>query len=808
MERKVGGDTTRRVRGLVGLGARHGGGAGSGHGGVGMQWWIRTVARIGLAALVVVAVVIVEVPGTTRVAGAASPQCPEGANQCVPVTPPGCTTPPCPAALVGPTTDVGDGAYVYVQLSDFPAGDWVAIEFCPASQSTNTDPVCANDPNGFAGINFVTAVSKLLPDGSGLLSFQVTSDPPGQGSQGIPGIDVDNQQSQATPFYCDNSQANACDLEITDIGQGTGSDAGDRPTTLPPYTTVNTMIAPLTFRAASTGCPSTDPIIDTEGSFSMEQFLPSAVEATCADPSTGVVGLNISLDSRSVVSDFASGIAPLVFTDDPNDPSEQAALTGSKYVLIPVAASASVVAFLSASELNVNSTEVPSPESTYNLTPNMVAGMLTTAYTSSYGSDVLVPPLTCQEVGCGKNPGNASSFNLLNPVPTGSDGPSSLLSGFSSVATGSSDETTSWLCSMPNVALSVKDTKGKTLPVVDPNLAATTLTTPGVNVNPWPFPNCSSYPVIPTLGKNQGNYQPAQTPAGQAEKIRTQWGGGSEGPTPGLLGTNSAAGFGAMDWGDAAYFGLNAANLLNASGKFVAPSATSIDAALTDATALPNGTLAYNYATTDPSAYPTPMVTYALLSTAPQPHDQVVAETNLLTNLVSFSHSPTGDVPLPAGYVPLPDNLYAQANNEIQTALTSIPAPPPVPPGGGSTTGSPPRSTPGTQGSNPSLVQPSESTLGSSLAPAGLTNVHIQQLGAQTSPAGPSVATPKPKSKHLNPGFVPRIISLLGGRDRWLLPLLLGALILSLPSGSLVLVMTKARRRLARGRPAAPESAT
>jgi hypothetical protein len=567
------------------------------------------------------------------------------------------------------------------------------------------------------------------------------------------------------------------------------------------------MIVPLTFEAASTGCPSTDPVLDTEGSFSIEQFLPSAVQATCANPSTGVVGLNISLDSQSVVSDFASGIAPLVFTDDPNDPTEQAALTGSKFVLIPVAASASVVAFLSASELNVNSTEVPSPESSYNLTPNMVAGMLTTAYTSSYGSDVLVPPLTCQELGCGKNPGTASSFNLLNPVPTGSDGPSSLLSGFSSVATGSSDETTSWLCSMPNVALSVKDTKGKTLPVVDQNLAATTLTTPGVNVDPWPFPDCSSYPVIPTLGKNQGNYQPAQTPAGQAAKIRTQWGGGSESPTPGLLGTNSAAGFGAMDWGDAAYFGLNAANLLNAAGRFVSPSATSIDAALNDATTLPNGTLAYDYATTDPDAYPTPMVTYALLSTAPQPHEQVVAETNLLANLVGFSHDPTGGVPLPAGYVPLPDNLYAQATKAIQAALTSIPAPPPTPPGTTSTPGSSAGPTPGTTpGSGPLSPESSGTTFGSTAT--GLTNVHIQQLGAQTASTGAVVAQPKVKSEHHNPGFVPKIISLLGGRDRWLLPLLLGALILSLPSGTLVLVVTKARRRLAREKPTVPESAT
>ncbi|HXQ62436.1 MAG TPA: hypothetical protein VN796_08875 [Acidimicrobiales bacterium] len=754
-------------------------------------------------ALVVAALEIVALPGAPKVAYAVPPSCPEGANQCVVVTPPGCTA-SCPSVTVGPTAAVADGAYIYTQLSNFPAGDWASIEFCPASQSTSADPICANAPNGIAGITFVSAVSKVLPDGSDLLSYQVTSDPPGQGNEAIPGLDVDGNQT-AAPFYCDNSPANGCDLEITDLGQGSG---GIRPVTFPPFTTANTMVVPLVFAAASAGCPSTDPIVDTEGSFSIEQFLPSAVEATCADPSTGVIGLNIAIDSESVVSDFASGVAHLVFTDDPNDPAEQAALKGSQYVLIPVAASASVVSFLSASVLNSEST--PSPESTYELTPNMVAGMLTAAYTSSYGSDLLVPPLTCKQVGCGKNTGLASSFNLLNAVPSGSTGPSSLLSGFSSVATGASDETTSWLCSMPNVAVPVKNTKGKTIPVVDQNVAATTLTTPGVNVNPWPFPSCTSYPVIPTLGKDEGDYGPAQTPAGQAKNIRTQWGGNlGEGPVPGLTGPNSAAGFGAMDWGDAAYFGLNAASLLNASGDFVAPSQSSIDAALNDATQLPNGTLAYDYTTTDPNAYPTPMVTYALLSTAPQPHDQVVAETDLLTNLVNFSHSPSGAVPLPAGYIPLPDNMYAQATNEIQTALTSIPAPPPTPLQ--TTTGSTSvGSTGATSGPSAPPLETSAPTLSpGTLASTGLgSSVHVQQFGARgTSKSGSGVG-PVVKSKPPNPGFVPHIISLLAGRDRWILPLLLGAMILCLPSGSLVLVVTTLRRRWARRKSAVTEPAT
>ena len=40
------------------------------------------------------------------------------------------------------------------------------------------------------------------------------------------------------------------------------------------------------------------------------------------------------------------------------------------------------------------------------------------------------------------------------------------------------------------------------------------------------------------------------------------------------------------------------------------------------------------------------------------------AEGDLLTNLVCYSHS-GGSIPLPPGYVPLPDNLYTSAIKEI-----------------------------------------------------------------------------------------------------------------------------------------------
>ena len=784
-----------RLGARVGVGGRH---AAGGPIGRGPAWGTRRpparrTLRLVQGLLVLVSLVVLGpglVGGSTPAASAAAPSCPGGANQCVVASPSQCTS-SCPSVDVGPTEDLADDAFVYVSMSNFPAGDWVAIDFCPASQSGSSDPICAYSPAGFEGITFVPAKVKLLANGSSQLSYQVTSDLPNQGNQAIPGEDVE-ENDRTAPIYCDNT-TDPCDLQITDMGQAT--DGGVPP--FPAITGVNTIVVPLTFQTGSAGCPGTDPIINTEGSFSIEQFLPAAVAATCQNPSNGVIGLNISTDSESAVTDFSQGTVSLAFTDDPNDPAEQSALQGQQYMFIPVAASASVVSFLSATSSNAHA----SPESTYDLTPNMVAGMLTAAYGGAFGSDVLVPPLTCKELGCNKgSEGGESSFNLLNPPPTGAQGPQQLLASYSSVAMGTSDELTSWMCDMPNTAFEVELPDGTEVPVTDRNTAANTLATNVTGLNPWPFPSCTSYPVIPTLGTQVPTYAPAQTPANQAVQIRKEWAGGTIGPSPGLYGPNTAAGFGGMDWGDAAYLGLDTASLQNAAGDFVAPSQASVDAALDDATTLSNGTLAYDYTTADPNAYPTPMVTYAVLSLAPQPGNQVVNETDLLTNVVEFSHQPTGE-PLPAGYVPLPDDLYAQATTDIQTALKDIvETSPPTPRNPGTTTPSTPTPSPGSPTPTAPEGTPTapSGTLTTTSLNAGVVSAYAHVLQPTTSAASSSTTPPKsPKVSGPKPAgaFVPRIVALLTGRDRWILPLLLGALVLSLPSGFVTVLASRLRRR-------------
>jgi hypothetical protein len=769
----------------------------------------------GAAALLAVTAMIVAGPATVAssetTGSVSSTPCPTevAANQCVSATPAGCTS-SCPTATVGPTQGIADDAYVYVSLAGFPTGDWVSINLCPQTPlGSGADPVCAYGP--YEGITFDPGDVKILPDGDGLLSYQVTSDPAADGSGGIPGMDV-QEQDPTTPFFCDNG-ADPCALYITDIGQG---QYGVKPL-VPLDTDQNTIVVPLTFAASSNGCPSSDPIINTEGAFSVEEFVPTAAAATCGGP-TGVIDLNTSTDTETAVSDFAQGNTALAFTDDPADPVQLADLKGVPYMFVPVAATAAVVSFLSATSLQLGPDEsAASPEASYNLTPNMVAGMITSGYSNTYGIDGLVPPLTCKELGCkASQSGGETTFNLLNPAPSGGFvGPGNLLSSFSSVATGSSDEVTGWLCAMPNVALTIK-ANGGTFSAVDKNVAAKTLETDATNKQPWPFQSCTDYPTIPTVGTPAGTYQPAQTPANQAAKIRTEWAGGTLGSSPGLYGASSAAGFGAMDWGDAAFFGLGAASLENASGAFVAPSQASIDAALGDAgtvTTAGGPVLSYDYTTNDPAAYPTPLVSYAVLSLAPQTGDQVVDETSLLTNLVNYSHDATG-ASLPGGYVPLPDNLYSQAMADIQTALTTIVETSPPTPRTSPTTAAAPGTTPAATSSAVRAPSGPGAVTGGEGAPAFDNGVGVLAAHSDlTSLSSGVVAKPTtPGRKHptvADRGFVPTVVALLAGRDRLILPGLLGVMVVALLAGGLLLAAVYLRRRhLARRNAAGTGGAT
>jgi hypothetical protein len=748
----------------------------------------------------------------------ASANCPGGVSQCVTFTMP-CGSSSCPEITAGPTLNIGPNEYVYLSMSNFTVGDDARIALCPVAKvpQVGSNPSCASgvDPEGVS----LSQIS-VPANSSGALgaSFPTVTDPSNEGNSPITAtklISTIPADPSVSSFYCDNSP-DYCALFVQEYPEY--NDAT-------PLIASDTVVVPLSFAPALSGCPSSDPLIYTDSAFSLEHFLPAAVDSTCGEKG-GVAALDTSTDTGQVVQDFAAGGTTIAFTDAPQDPSEVSGLKPGSYEFIPIAVSATVVAFLGGYDPGTTGAY---PIPSYNLTPNMVAGVLVGNYLQPYGSDVLMPPLICKEIFlCG--PGqenNYDGFDLLNPAPEGSYGPQQYGSFFSSVDTGASYQVTDWACSAPNVPFKVtvllkKDGKPvpTSVPVLDSHTAEATLTTPEVSpvwppagdpTAKWPYQTCQPYSTLPALSAESAQYSFSETEDLQANALRGF--AYSAGVPYQTSGGQTRLGFGAMDWSEASYFGLNSANLQNPYGNFVAPSAGSIDDALGDATTLPDGVLSYNYDdTTDPNDYPMPLVTYALVSTAHVPAAQSQAEGDLLTNLACYSYS-GGTIALPTGYVPLTETLYQQALGKIQKAFpytkaSCDAAPPTLPSSSSPSKKSHPSSTTTTTTTHHSTAPPtSGSGVGTTSRPSSSTT--------PTSPASraPVVATLGTASAHLTPTptpkapgptpipgreFVPVVLALAEGAERWIVSGLAVIAVAGLVIGPLIFLWPRVRQRFAR----------
>jgi uncharacterized membrane protein YgcG len=601
---------------------------------------------------------------------------------------------------------------VFVKATNFPSGDSMRIALCSTITST-TDPSCLNgqwQSNTWGPVQVPITVESTEGNVT-QAAVPAFFDQDGQGNDPLPAHDVTNAQGSVPGFYCDNS-ANQCAIEVTEE-TGTGNAVGNGP----PDSSDNTVVVPLNFAAQNAGCPASDTQLLTDSSFSVEHFLPAAVDATCAG-STGVVAINTATDNETVSSDFAAGGAAVGFVDNPADSAQEATLLGGKqFAYIPVAVSGTSVGML-AGESDPSGTAFP--VSQYDLTPNMVAGLISSEYETATGSvqafspynfeladnlvsawNNLTPPLTCANlVGCqvatkkSKIPAERQSelqyntFDVLNPVSSGNFGPDVFGSFNSDVPNGSSYQATNWICSVANTSYTVDVNEvGQSNPVpvtvTDTNVASNTFTTApdgsqvwppvGAPGTPWVFPTCQPYSKFPSLATSSNAYGESQSPALQAKSIRQfAYGGGSVPVVSGGSFTQMPAGFGIMDSSEASFYGLNTASLENAAGNFEAPTVANLEAAEAnispcpvDDLSCPAGTYKIDYANkANANAYPMPDITYAMVPTAPLPADQATAVKNLLTNLVTFSHA-GGSLALPSGYAPLSDSLY-------QTALTDI----------------------------------------------------------------------------------------------------------------------------------------
>lgn len=287
-------------------------------------------------------------------------------------------------------------------------------------------------------------------------------------------------------------------------------------------------------------------------------------------------------------------------------------------------------------------------------------------------------------------PAFMTSFALRNLWPESFAGEplteSTLGAIFPSVASGASYQVTQWMCASPNAYAPVTEPwpGGHTVAKVHDVMSAAQLladSEQGVlagqvsqNTHKWQAnssltpiaaspKSCQAESSLPTNlaalwnGNGAMTYLPSSNPGFQALEIRKA-----------LSDADGGLAFGAMDSSQADANALFPADLENAAGDFVAPTQASVDAALADAKTNGRGMVTLDYDdTSDAAAYPLPMVTYALVSTKKQPAAQAQQIQQLLTNLVDYSHADgVGySVPMPAGYYPLPDDLYNDALKDI-----------------------------------------------------------------------------------------------------------------------------------------------
>jgi hypothetical protein len=182
------------------------------------------------------------------------------------------------------------------------------------------------------------------------------------------------------------------------------------------------------------------------------------------------------------------------------------------------------------------------------------------------------------------------------------------------------------------------------------------------------------------------------------------------------------------------------------------------------------------------------VVTYAVVDKTPQPPAAATTLKNLLTNLVSFSH--TGS--LPFGYAPLPTAMYQAAISEINSAVVAQPTtekPTTTPATSGSPAGS---ATGGSSTTGSDGLSGASSTDFSSTLPLSGSAGSAGNGGANGGGKGNSGTSTASNGSSLPTGLL--LVS-LAEATRFLLPAIVLLALASLIGGSLLLFGPGARRR-------------
>jgi hypothetical protein len=648
---------------------------------------------------------------------------------------------------VGPTQNLGVNQWVYINTYGFTPSTELHVDWCTDSPSVAlANQQCLSQ--GYPLIANTNYAVVSLADGTESLSYQVLeiddSDNPFNGV--VPGT-----STQGT-FFC--NATHPCSVNITSTGIG---DQGDQT-----MSAANTAVIPITFAVSGNGCGSSAESVNSESEYGIEFLLQIAANASCSLPNPSIA-FNTDADGPASIQGLSNGSAEVAFTDDPEGPDQQATLSTGNYKLIPVALTANIIGF----KAQESQSGTLFPLNAFNLSPLMVAGLLTGAENTPIGADIVscktascpVPPC----VGIGKKaPTSCGLFNMAN-FQTSFNFPQQFESFVRSDSSGSNGLLYEWLCKAPNATVPVS-IGSVSESITEPITAAQELEdlfATGTS----PLKTCPIYDQLPPESLTSPVKATGYNDPNQQEIKMNNF------VAPGLQGASVNAAFSAINWSEGRYYGLRVASLQNASGAYVQPTQASLDAAVADATTNADGSISPDYATKDATAYPMPSVVYAAVCADPQPDTQVKAISDMLTQLLAVS-GPNATETLPQGFVPLTSSLASEAQTDIgqdlvgggSAPLTSCPpttattttttttatATPTTAPSSGAATGSGGSSGGGGVTQSSGTSSNSGSSTSRNVAPTSRSSNGSQQVSLQPAPSSQSTTSGQPAYSGLN----------------------------------------------------------
>lgn len=596
---------------------------------------------IGAAGLAIVATASLGLGGPAAQASAATTSarshsasaaaCAAGATcMTIPANCPAGTT--CPTVTVEPTTDLGTNQWVYLDFANFPPNTIAYVYFCEnASPITDTSPpYCVTE--GTPQFTYPSQQIPISAQGTGEMSFQTVDDPNANGDTALVGKIPGEATLPGKDFFCGDA-ADPCSIDVDDWALLPNPPPANLAIPVPE----DTAVVPLGFAPPSNGCTKALQV-STYSDFSIEWLLPHEAPVACASKDAAIA-VNTAT-STSLILPFLQGSNNVVFLDDPQSSDVQAALASNHYSVVPIVASAVVMGYNAAMRGSLGM----APFNDFRLTPDEVAGLVTYAYQGPYNADM---------VKCGG--GQCSAMEELNSVPTYV---SSEQYGvyIPSEASGVTETLTNWVCNAKNLPFIAG---GQV--IHDPNTAQKTMTT-SINQKPWPITKCTAFDEFPPLKPLGTLFDLYADPEHQVAKGLRSF------SPPAQFQGSPVAGFAPVDWGDARYYGLDAASLQNADGQFEAPSAASVQAEISALPLSKSGYPVPDPTLSVPGGYPMSTVIDALVPDEPLPTAQAKSIAAMMNNLLDYT---TSAQLLPDGYVPLPAKLASLAHTELARTLAA-----------------------------------------------------------------------------------------------------------------------------------------